>query len=527
MLTAADPFVTFTGDGITKEFSFDKPVFDGTTLKVYTFDADEDDAPVLVSTSDYTVAVEADFSGATVTFDTAPASGVKVGILRSVPFSQTVDISDTEDVPPSTLEKMVDRLAMMVQHLSARIDKTILGDVFGFSGYSAGSQKITDVADGAADTDAATVGQIAPYAAAAETAQGLAEDARDAAIIAKEAAETAETNAETAETNAETAETNAETAQGLAEDARDAAVLAKEAAELAETNAETAETNAETAQGFAEAAQTAAETAQGLAEAAQTAAETAQGLAEAAQTAAETAQTNAETAETGAETAQGLAEDARDAALLAQQAAESAAGTLDPVGTQIADATTVATPADTDLFGFADVSDSNTLKKLTWANIKSAIQAALNGVYAAVGTTLTAGNGLTGGGDLSANRSFAVGAGTGISVAADAVSLDFGIVDPTAAALVSTTINCDVNNGATLFFTHTMGGNRTLATPTNMPDGATIYVRIVSSSDTLSFASGYVGADGDLPDVTDGDNLLVIVRDGSDYIVLLAASGIS
>lgn len=37
--------------------------------------------------------------------------------------------------------------------------------------------------------------------------------------------------------------------------------------------------------------------------------------------------------------------------------------------------------------------------------------------------TLTAGNGLTGGGDLSADRSFAVGAGAGISVAADAVAL--------------------------------------------------------------------------------------------------------
>src|SRR5262245_28647288 len=37
--------------------------------------------------------------------------------------------------------------------------------------------------------------------------------------------------------------------------------------------------------------------------------------------------------------------------------------------------------------------------------------------------TLTAGDGLTGGGDLSADRSFAVGAGTGISVAADAVAL--------------------------------------------------------------------------------------------------------
>lgn len=44
--------------------------------------------------------------------------------------------------------------------------------------------------------------------------------------------------------------------------------------------------------------------------------------------------------------------------------------------------------------------------------------------YASV--TLTAGGGLTGGGDLAANRSFVVGAGTGITVNADDVALDVG-----------------------------------------------------------------------------------------------------
>jgi len=42
------------------------------------------------------------------------------------------------------------------------------------------------------------------------------------------------------------------------------------------------------------------------------------------------------------------------------------------------------------------------------------------------GVTLTAGNGLTGGGDISASRSFAVGAGTGIVVNADDVAVDVG-----------------------------------------------------------------------------------------------------
>jgi len=45
------------------------------------------------------------------------------------------------------------------------------------------------------------------------------------------------------------------------------------------------------------------------------------------------------------------------------------------------------------------------------------------------GVTLTAGNGLTGGGDISSNRTFAVGAGTGITVNADSVETDDANID--------------------------------------------------------------------------------------------------
>lgn len=54
---------------------------------------------------------------------------------------------------------------------------------------------------------------------------------------------------------------------------------------------------------------------------------------------------------------------------------------------------------------------------------------ALDQIYTLQTTTLTAGDGLTGGGDLSANRSFAVGAGDGISVAASTVAIDTTYTD--------------------------------------------------------------------------------------------------
>jgi hypothetical protein len=52
-----------------------------------------------------------------------------------------------------------------------------------------------------------------------------------------------------------------------------------------------------------------------------------------------------------------------------------------------------------------------------------------NAAYAALGTTITAGSGLTGGGDLSANRTLNVGAGTGITVAADTIAVDQTYLD--------------------------------------------------------------------------------------------------
>jgi len=50
---------------------------------------------------------------------------------------------------------------------------------------------------------------------------------------------------------------------------------------------------------------------------------------------------------------------------------------------------------------------------------------------------VTSGNGLTGGGDLSADRTLAVGAGAGITVAADSVAVTFGLVGEMAAAGVA------------------------------------------------------------------------------------------
>jgi hypothetical protein len=64
--------------------------------------------------------------------------------------------------------------------------------------------------------------------------------------------------------------------------------------------------------------------------------------------------------------------------------------------------------------------------------------------------TLTAGDGLTGGGTIAANRTFAVGAGTGISVTASAVGLDTASTRNTDHAAITFTAGDGLSGGGTL-----------------------------------------------------------------------------
>jgi hypothetical protein len=58
--------------------------------------------------------------------------------------------------------------------------------------------------------------------------------------------------------------------------------------------------------------------------------------------------------------------------------------------------------------------------------------------------TLTAGNGLTGGGDLSANRTFTVGAGTGVTVNADDVAIGQDVATTASVTFAEATINGNI-----------------------------------------------------------------------------------
>lgn len=153
----------------------------------------------------------------------------------------------------------------------------------------------------------------------------------------------------------------------------------------------------------------------------------------------------------------------------------------------------------------ADVSGSAAIAQSKIANLTSDLSG-----KASTGTTVTAGNGLTGGGSLAVNRTLDVGAGTGISVAADAVSLDTTYTD---GRYVNT-------SGDTMSGPLDMGDNAitSVATPTNDTDAATkAYVDLISQGLAVKNAarlvatgnvtqSGLSSIDGVSPSI--GDRIL-------------------
>lgn len=92
-------------------------------------------------------------------------------------------------------------------------------------------------------------------------------------------------------------------------------------------------------------------------------------------------------------------------------------------------ATGKTTPVDADEMPLVDSAASNVLKKVLWSNIKATLKTYFDTLYTGAGSGVTtsrqiiSGGGLTGGGDLSADRTLVVGAGTGITVNADDVQI--------------------------------------------------------------------------------------------------------
>lgn len=112
-IPAADPFIAYTGDGVTQGFPFPFPFFDAADISVYVDGAEQ--------TGDYAVsgdALDGGFEDGTVTFTTAPAEAASIFLVRRLDIERVTDFpypSQVLDI--QSLNTEMDRLVAMMQGL--------------------------------------------------------------------------------------------------------------------------------------------------------------------------------------------------------------------------------------------------------------------------------------------------------------------------------------------------------------------------------------------------------------------------
>ena len=128
------------------------------------------------------------------------------------------------------------------------------------------------------------------------------------------------------------------------------------------------------------------------------------------------------------------------------------------------------------------------------------LQTALDGKTATT-RTLTAGNGLTGGGDLSANRTFTVGAGTGVTVNADDIAIGQDVATTASVTFAAATINGNITVTGTVDGVDIATRDGILTSTTTTADaalpkaGGTMTGALRHDQEALSAAGGTLAVD--------------------------------
>lgn len=180
--------ISYNGNGSTVAFSFPYRFLTNADLVVVRVAANGTETTLALGT-DYTVTGADDDAGGTVTCVTAPVSGARLVIYRSVAITQEVDYITGDSFPAETHERALDRLTMVAQQLqdavdrSAKLSETSTADadtlVANINSLAAIEDDVSAVA--AIDTD---VSAVAAVDSAVTTVAGIAANVTTVAGVA-------------------------------------------------------------------------------------------------------------------------------------------------------------------------------------------------------------------------------------------------------------------------------------------------------------------------------------------------------
>jgi hypothetical protein len=544
----------FTGNNTTATYPFAFKIFQASDLLVVRTSLTGVET-TLALTTDYTVSLNADQNsspGGSVTLVAGNlATGLLLTMTSQVPYTQTTDLTNQGGFYPQVITNALDKVTIAIQQLALDASRSVKVDLSSSETGDELKDRIFDAADDAS-ADAAAAAASASAAASSQAS-------------ASSSASTATTQAGIATTQASNASSSASAASGSASSASSSASAASASASTATTQASNASTSASTATtqaGIATTQAGIATTQAGNAASSASAAAASESAAAASAAAAATALDNFDDRYLGSKTSDPTVDNDGNPLVVGALYYRSTA----PIGMKVYDGAQwleasaaqqaalvayeyVATAGQTTFSG----ADAN---GLTLSYIAGGLIVALNGVVLRPGDDYTATN------------------GTSVVLAAAAALHDelvmyafasFNVANTYTQAQVDAALALKANANATVNLTGaqsiagakrgsitaltdgatitpdfslnnhyevTLGGNRTLANPTNVVAGQSGVIRVVqdgSGSRTLAYGSNWKFSNGAAPVLTTTINavdLLVYFCESSTRIAARLVSDV-
>lgn len=115
---------SYSGDASTTNFDYTFRILDEDHIEVSLVDS-SGNITVQTKTTHYTVTGVGDSGGGTISFVSAPAATETVILKRNIPVKQETDYTENDTFPAETHEQALDKLTMICQQLSDRLDRAI------------------------------------------------------------------------------------------------------------------------------------------------------------------------------------------------------------------------------------------------------------------------------------------------------------------------------------------------------------------------------------------------------------------
>ena len=113
------PRIQYTGDGAQTVFTYPFPIFAEADIEAF------EDATLDTITTHYTVAGAGDSSGGTVTFVSAPLSGVVVTLRRNMAIERTSDFQESGEFRAKVINDELDKLTATQQQIETDQDRSL------------------------------------------------------------------------------------------------------------------------------------------------------------------------------------------------------------------------------------------------------------------------------------------------------------------------------------------------------------------------------------------------------------------